>query len=67
MESIPIAGRRANAAEFLGIESDRQNLLARGDIVTDRQISLLLWDRNVVEPGELFFLGCSTIAAAHKL
>src|SRR6266403_5943870 len=25
----------------LGIESDRQNLLARGDIVTDRQIGML--------------------------
>src|SRR6266403_1098972 len=49
-----------------GIESDRQNLLTRRDIVTDRQISLL-WDRDVVEPGELFFLGCSTIAAAHKV
>jgi hypothetical protein len=43
-----------------------QNLLTRRDVVTDRQICLL-WDRNVVEPGELFFLGCSTIAAAHKL
>jgi len=35
----------------LGIESDRQNLLARGDIVTDRQICLLR-DRDVIEPGE---------------
>jgi hypothetical protein len=50
----------------LRIEANGQNLLTRRDIVTYRQISLL-WDRDVVEPGKLFFLRCSTVASAHIL
>ena len=51
MESIPIATRRANAAEFLGIEANGQDLLTRRNVITDRQICLLR-DRDVIEPGE---------------
>jgi hypothetical protein len=49
----------------LRIEANGQHLLTRRNVITDRQISLF-WDRNVVEPGEFFFLSCSTIASAHK-
>ena len=48
-----------------GIESDRQNLLTRRDVVTDGQISLAR-NRYVIEPGQLFF-SCSSVPAAHSL
>ena len=46
-------------------ESDRQDLLTRRNVVTDRQIRLL-WDRDAIKPCELFFSCGSTVAAAHK-
>ena len=49
------------ACPRLRIEADRKNLLAGCDVVTDRKVRLL-WDRDVIEPGELFFLSCSTVA-----
>jgi hypothetical protein len=37
------------------IEANGQDLLTRRNVITDRQISLF-WDRDVIEPGEFFFL-----------
>ena len=60
----PLQGVERSYPSFW-IESDRQNFLTRRNAVTDGQIRLL-WDRNMIEPGELFF-GCgSTITAAHR-
>ena len=48
------------------MEANGQDLLARRDVVTDRQFRLLR-DRNVVEPGQYFFRCCTTVAAARSL
>ena len=54
------------ACPSLAIEADGQDSLTRRDVVTDRRIRLTR-DRDVIEPGELFFRCGSTVAAAHSL